>query len=345
MQNINVIPLGSFFAPDPLTGNINVIANMSSATQNDYRPYPNYQDIYIPEHTNWADYNSMQVSLNKQSGAFVFGANYTWSKALAVRGNWDTGDIADPVDAHHDYGLVTFNRPQVFNFNFSYQEGKKFKGNRELGWLLNSWEVSGITKISSGPDLSVANGSTNYGFGANAGYVSGTAPNLLSISIPVSASLYLGSSDYNLQPVVTCDPRKGLKSTSITRQYVNGNCFSMPVPGTQGRWTLPDVHGPAYFNSDLSIYKDFQINDKQSLQFRGTGINFLNHPLATFTNNDTSALSLTFQDPACSLTTGAGCFYSQSAAIGGLALSNAGFGKTPFKTGARIVELGLKYNF
>jgi hypothetical protein len=105
------------------------------------------------------------------------------------------------------------------------------------------------------------------------------------------------------------------------------------------------VHGPAFFSSDLSVYKDIQINDKQSLQFRLVGQNFLNHPLATFTNNNTNALSLTFQDPACDTTTGAGCFFSQSAAIGGLALSNAGFGKTPFKTGARIVELGLKYNF
>jgi hypothetical protein len=345
MQNINVIPLGSFFAADPLTGNLNVIANMNSATQNDYRPYPNYQNVNVPSHTNWANYNSMQVELNKQSGAFVFGANYTWSKALAVRGNWDTGNIGDPVNANHDYGIVSYDRPQVVNFNFSYQEGKKFKGIHELGWFLNSWEVSGITKISSGPDLSVANGSTSYGFGANAGYVTGTAPNLTVISIPVSASINLGSSDYSLQPVVTCDPRRGLHSTSITRQYVNGNCFTMPAPGTQGQWTLPDVHGPAFFSSDLSIYKDFQINDKQSLQFRGTGINFLNHPLATFTSNDASALSLTFQDPACDATTGAGCFYSQSAAIGGLALSNAGFGKTPFKTGARIVELGLKYNF
>ncbi|MGA7830388.1 MAG: carboxypeptidase-like regulatory domain-containing protein [Terracidiphilus sp.] len=349
MQNVNVIPLGAFFAPDPLTGQSNPATNISSGLADDYRPYPNYGNVNVTEHTNWASYNSMQVSLNKQSGAFVFGSNYTWSKALAVRGNWDTGNIGDPVNAHHDYGIVSYDRPQVFNFNFSYVEGKKFKGNRELGWILNTWEVSGITRIQSGPDLSVAS-VTNYGFGAQAGYVvSGAVPNLTTVSIPVSAASYLGSPDYNLQPLVTCDPRKGLKSSTsngqVVRQYVNGNCFALPPLGTQGNWTLPDVHGPAFFSSDLSVYKDIQMTDRQALQFRMTGINFLNHPLSTFTNNDGNALNLTFADPACDTTTGAGCLYTQSAAIAGLALSNSGFGKTPFKTGARIVEFSLKYNF
>jgi hypothetical protein len=105
------------------------------------------------------------------------------------------------------------------------------------------------------------------------------------------------------------------------------------------------VHGPAYEKSDLSVYKDVKINDRQALQLRISGFNFLNHPIPTFTNNSGNALSLTYQDPACNSTTGAGCLYTQSAAIGSLALSNAGFGYTPYKTGARIVEFGAKYNF
>jgi len=49
-----------------------------------------------------------------------------------VRGNYDTGNIADPVNPHHDYGIVSYDRPQVVNFSYSYQEGTKFHGNREL---------------------------------------------------------------------------------------------------------------------------------------------------------------------------------------------------------------------
>jgi hypothetical protein len=351
LQNQNVVPLGAFFGPDPLTGQTiptSTIAN-SGTLESQYRPYPNYTDVNVPHHTNWANYNAMQVSLNKQRGSLVLGINYTWSKAMGVRGNYDTGYTGDPVNASHDYGIVSFDRPQVLNLSYSYQEGKKFKGNRELGWVLNSWELSGITSIQSGPDLSILNGSTNFGFSAAAGYYTSTSLTT-NITIPVNASEWLGSSDYTLQPTVTCNPRQGLHSQVLSgnltsRQYANGNCFALPALGTQGWWNLPDVHGPAFEKSDLSVYKDIQISDRQQLQFRMSGFNFLNHPIPSFTNNNLNALNLTFADPSCNTTTGAGCLYSAQAALSGLTLQNAGFGYTPYKWGQRIVEFGMKYNF
>lgn len=348
LQNKDVIPLGAFFAPDPLTGQTNVASNISGALSADYRPYPNYTAVDVPEHTAWANYNALQASLNKQTGALVLGINYTWSKAMGVRGNYDTGYIADPVNAHHDYGVVAYDRPQVLNLTYSYVEGKKFHGERLLGLALNGWEISGVTQFTSGPDLAIINGSTNFGFSAGASYL--TAPgSTTTISIPITAATWLGSSDYTLQPTVTCDPRSGLHSTVASgltdRQYANGNCFGMPAQGTQGWWNLPDVHGPAYEKSDLTVQKDFQMTDRQSLQFRLAGFNFLNHPIPSFSNNNLNALDLTFGDQACNTTTGAGCYYSQQAAFAGVVLQNAGFGKTPFKVGQRILELGVKYNF
>jgi hypothetical protein len=349
LQNQNVIPLGAFFKPDPLTGATNPTYNIPNSIVNDYRPYPNYQQVDVPAHTNWSNYNAMQVSLNKQRGSLVFGVNYTWSKAMGVRGNYDTGNIGDPVNPHHDYGIVSFDRPQVINFSYSYQEGTKFHGNRELGWFLNGWEGSGITTITSGPDLAIVNGSTNFGFSAGASYLVAQG-STTAVSIPVGAQEWLGSSDYTLQPTVTCNPKANLHSqvlsgNTASRQYVNGSCFAIPAPGTQGWWNLPDVHGPAYFKSDLSIYKDIQINDRQNLQLRASGFNFLNHPIPSFNNNNLVALDLTYEDPACTVSTGAGCFYSEQAALAGMKLENAGFGFTPYKAGVRIVEFGVKYNF
>ena len=88
------------------------------------------------------------------------------------------------------------------------------------------------------------------------------------------------------------------------------------------------------------------MHEKQSVQLRMSGFNFLNHPLYAFNGPNTgNALNLTFQDPACNQTTGAGCFYTQQAALAGLQLENAGFGLTASKTGVRIVEFAVKYNF
>jgi hypothetical protein len=312
---------------------------------NDYRPYPNYQQVNVPTHSLWSNYNALQISLNKQRGGLVFGTNYTWSKTMYVNGGGP-----DPVNPIHDYGIAAWDRPNVVNFSYSYQEGKKFHGNRELGWLLNSWELSGITSLTSGPDLAI-NSSTNFGFSAGASYYTNST-RTTSVSIPVGAQEWLGSSDYNLQPTVTCDPGANLHTQPATpgnplvRQYANGNCFALPAQGTQGWWNLPATRGPAYFKSDLSIYKDIPLHEQQNLQVRISGFNFLNHPLYTLNGANTgNALNLTFADPACNQTTGGGCFYTQQAALAGLQLENAGFGLTASKTGVRIVEFAVKYNF
>jgi hypothetical protein len=339
LQNQNVIPLGAEFGPDPAVNSPNsgqVIPANNIANYSDYRPYPNYQDVWVSNHINWANYNSMQASWNKQRGSLIAGLNYTWSKAMGVRGNFDTGYIGDPVNPHHDYGIVAFDRPQAINATYSWQEGEKVKGNAILKQVANGWEISGITSVQSGPDLAVLNGSTNFGLSGGATYYVTTNTGQTSYNVPMDGDTWLGSHDYSLQPTVACDPRANRE----TDQYVNGSCFGLPQPGTQGWWNLPDVHGPAYLRWDMSVYKDFKINDRQNMQFRLSGFNFLNHPLSSFANYNLSSLSLIAGDPAGS------SYATPQAAISGVKILNtSNFGYTAYKYGQRIVELGFKYNF
>ena len=51
---------------------------------------------------------------------------------------------------------------------------------------------------------------------------------------------------------------------------------------------LPAIYGPAFFNSDLGLFKNFQITESKKLQFRFNGYNFLNHPLWSFNGNNLS---------------------------------------------------------
>ena len=108
------------------------------------------------------------------------------------------------------------------------------------------------------------------------------------------------------------------------------------------------MHGPAYFKSDLSIYKDFKINDRQNMQFRGSGFNFLNHPLTSFNNNNLGTMYLTANDCSAAAQAAGTCpqYSSLTQALQNVAITNAGtFGYTSFKNGVRIVELAFKYNF
>jgi len=335
LENQNVIPLNAYYGPDPILGSPNSgQTNPSSAIPNasDYRPYPNYQHVDVPAHIAWSNYNGLQAGWNKQRGALTFGLNYTWSKALGVRGSYDTGYVSDPVNLHHDYGVVGFDRPHSLNAHYSYQEGKKYHGNRILSQALNGWELSGITSLVSGADLAIVNGRTNFGLNGGGGYNVGTT----SVSIPLTSDVWLGTPDYTLQPTVLCDPRKGLQKN----QYVKGSCFGLPAQGTEGQWSLPDAHGPMYFKSDLSIYKNLTLSSRQNMQFRLSGFNFLNHAITSFNNTNLNNLYLTAGDPSGS------AYTTPQQAYAGLSITNAdSFGYTTYKNGVRIVELGFKYNF
>jgi hypothetical protein len=128
-----------------------------------------------------------------------------------------------------------------------------------------------------------------------------------------------------LNPIVTCDPKSGLGG----QQFVNGNCFAAPTGvGLNGPTLLPVAYGPAFFNSDLGIFKNFNITESKRLQFRVQAYNVLNHPLWSFP--DAGNLTLKFsQDPITQQFT----------------QTNTNFGKTTVKQGGRVVEFAVKFFF
>jgi hypothetical protein len=99
--------------------------------------------------------------------------------------------------------------------------------------------------------------------------------------------------------------------------------------GQNGPTVLPAIYGPAFFNSDLGIFKNFQIKESMKLQFRVQAQNFLNHPLWSFPNTNNLTLNYTQASPGSSTIT----------------QNNSTFGYTTFKQGQRIVELVVKFYF
>jgi len=266
--------------------------------------------------------------------------NYTFSKALGIRNDYRTGYPSDPTNLANNYGVVAFDRTHILNFVYSYQEGNKFHGNRILQGALNGWEISGITGWQSGQDLSVLASQTgaNYGLSGAVGWTSGTQQ----FNAPITNVTILGTPDISLQPLLTCNPTSGLHSISqggqTSQQFVNGNCFALPQPGQNGAFNLPYVHGPAYFNTDLSVFKNFGLGEKRNLQFRLSGFNFLNHPIDTFYAGNGTGLALTYSDPSGRV------FNNEQQAIAG-AVPSSTFGYTPYRTGRRLVEVAVKYDF
>ena len=149
---------------------------------------------------------------------------------------------------------------------------------------------------------------------------------------------YFGTDADSILPVVTCNPRGGLKSL----QLVNLSCFSAPVIGSQGiRQISPYLKGPSYTDSDLTVYKTFNLPKHESVQFRASAFDFMNHSLWGFSGNDLLTLKYGTQD-------GGHSFYTNSNLLG---VAENTWGtmnqKSPYSGAgyARIVELSLKYNF
>jgi Carboxypeptidase regulatory-like domain len=327
----NYIPLGGLISKYGWIPNITTAAspcnswetgsgycdNMKNAT----RPYPTYGAVVkVINHKMYSNYNGMQVSWNKQSGHFTFMLNYTFSKALGIRGE-NGAAVGDPLNIKNDYGTLPNNRTHIFNAAYVYELPTASKANPVVRGLVGGWQISGMTQFQSGADLQAAV-SANLYFSAYIPAGTTYMGKTLTTATQASADNMLGSGDLTLMPLLTCDPRKGLGKN----QYFNPSCFTLSSPGTNGNYIWPTLTGPAFFNSDLSLFKNFTFgsNENKKLQFRFSAYNFLNHPVRTFLAGDNN-LKLNFD------------------ATGNLVNDRTGY--ADHKTGHRILQLMAKFTF
>ncbi|HCC55868.1 MAG TPA: carboxypeptidase regulatory-like domain-containing protein, partial [Solibacterales bacterium] len=310
---LNLVPYGSLFnsitatnlAPDPTP----------------FRKYQNYQTIKEIQHVMYSNYNSLQASWNKQSGRVNYLLNYTFSKALGIRGEGGSPS-GDPTNLNNDYGVLPNDRTHIFNVAYVINLPDPAHTNMLAKAVANGWQISGISQFQSGANLQgVASSNFNLGGTLPAGTTIPGTGVALNAGAGISPTLINGSPDINVQPILTCDPRKGLAA----HQFVNPNCFALPTPGHNGAFIFPYLKGPAYFNNDLSAFKNFNFSETKKLQLRFSAYNFLNHPITSFISGDQN-LSLNL-DPVTGKST------------------NQRFGYADYKIGHRIIQLALKFYF
>jgi len=332
--NVNAIPLGAFFGNDPITGQ-NLYSQGTLPNNfpnlNDFRTYHNYLDITLIGHLSYSNYNAFIATWQKQSGRVTFTTNYSFSKNIGCRdgqtsnGNGD-GQAVWPYDCAHNYGVLGYDRTQIFNaaYVINLPNAVHGKGNRVLAGAGNGWIFSGITQLQSGPPLQpLTNGSLNVSWPTN-----------------MQPTDLLGTNAINVtEPSLICDPRKNLKSG----QYFNPSCFAPPAPGHDGNIIWPYIKGPAFFNSDLALYKDFAFKEHQKIEFRMSAFNFMNHPLKQFAQGGASDVNLNF-----SLPTSSSCAANAPFPCG-LSFTNLNTtttGMPLYKNNTpRVIEFTLKYMF
>jgi carboxypeptidase family protein len=348
-------------------------ANGNGFAENHFRTLKNYTNVNIVTHGSYANYNSLQLSWQKQSGPITFLTNYTFSKVLGIRdGQTDNGNgngvTVDPYNIKNNYGPLEYDHTQILNLSAVWQLPRFIHGNKFVGGAVNGWQLSTYTTYQMGAPLQETTGGT-----MNATYAGGLtvplqgAPDLPNnsillpnglVSTGVNPSTWLGTNAYGgsggglLLPQLVCDPRH-----HASGQYFNPNCFQAPAYGTQGSYVWPYIRNPAYFDSDLAVFKNFQITERQKVQFRLSATNWLNHPLNQFGLAGTSDEALNFtghsnfaiSNPTeCSFLgltmTGGSCNYTTTFASP-TNTNTSLTGKPAFKTGSRQLLFAIKYFF
>jgi hypothetical protein len=314
LSNINLVPAGAMFG----------LANPALGNANSYRPYQGYGDINVATNGLYANYNALQVTWARRKGRYTMQVNYSFQKAMGI-----VSTTIDPFNLRNDYGVQPGNRTHLFNATYSVELGNPIQTNRFAKAVANGWQLSGIVQLQSGANLTYNSGTNgNFNMQLNNAIIPGTQ-GLVNPSgtngVAINNQSIYGTNAKLLLPVLTCDPTKNLAE----HQFINGSCFAAPTTPGQSTPLLPPMYGPAFFNTDLGLFKNFNLGENRKLQFRFQAYNFLNHPLWSFPTG-TSLLTLQYQ---------------QAANGGPLTQTNSNFGKTLFKQGNRVVEMAVKFYF
>lgn len=210
-----------------------------------------------------SNYNGLEVSLHRvYSNGFGYSVNYTWSHGLSNYGDNLTGN-AFPQNAY-DYSAMYSNSildiQHRFVSNFLWElpfgEGKRFLSSGWAARWLGGWQFNGIVTLQTGTPFSVTSRPSNN-------------PNRQQSGVTMLANC-IG------------DPFAGATgnpdSYTTTGLFIVPGAFSVPAPGQFGTCPPMAFHGPGIENADLSLFKNFRINERSHVEFRTEFFNAFNHP-------------------------------------------------------------------
>ncbi len=223
-----------------------------------------------------SNYNSFQATVRKQlSHGLSMQASYTFSRDMGDL-TANAGNSGDPTNLAQQYGPVAFNRPQRLIVNYAYD--LPFGTHQGFAkYLLEGWNLSGVTTLQSGTPLTITDAAGGTIFGTN-----------------TSRAEMCPGATYS-SAVTPGGVESRLGGASGGPGYVNAGAFcssALPQIGNgtgYGNSGVGILAGPGQFNFDVSLIKTTRIRETQTLQFRAEFFNLLNH--AQFANPVNLAVS------------------------------------------------------
>jgi len=219
-----------------------------------------------------SSYNSLQIKLNKRySNNLSFLVAYTYAKSIDNGpAPFDLGTnhqapqnprnlAAEIADSNND---IRQNLVGSFDYGLPFGQNRKFLSDIK-GWeqyVLGGWQLNSIVTVHSGLPYNIVQNGNNQNY-------PGLRVNLVG------------------------NPKLSHPTVGPYGQYFDPAAFALPTctppspdcPGDLGRNAY---HGPGFFDWDASLFKDFPIKERVSLQFRFEVFNVTNTPSFANPNSD-----------------------------------------------------------
>ncbi len=199
----------------------------------------------------YSSYNSAQINWRHTSNRLQLLLGYTFSKSLDNSSGY--GEQYNPINPRLSRGLSAFDSTHNFVLSYSYNlPFDKLDGPKKL---TNGWQISGITRFSTGLPVTIVENDDRSLLGTTSG-----GPITLAVDTP------------NLiGPIVTTDPRK------TGGFFFSPSAFGPSAIGQEGNASRRFFHGPGVNNFDAALLKSTQLSERINLQFRAELYNVFNH--------------------------------------------------------------------
>ena len=237
---------------------------------------PQYSSLYGWNTIGNSAYNAGQFSLRRRmSDGLQFDLNYTYSKSIDIGSNAErinhfqgsgfASQVLNSWFPNQLRGVSDFDNTHQFNANWVYQlpfgKGKRFAGgvSRLIDAAIGGWTVSGLWRWTSGYPFSISSG---FGWATNF--------DEQSLAVLDGKRPRTGTYIVNGTPNVFSNPNNTNDPNSAINQ------FRAALPGESGQRN--NFRGPGTFNVDLSVSKNWNLTERQTLRFSAEAFNLTNTP-------------------------------------------------------------------
>jgi Carboxypeptidase regulatory-like domain/TonB-dependent Receptor Plug Domain len=219
--------------------------------------YPGLSSIQRVEPVANSNYNALQFSLRKTSGALTLDVAYTYSHSLDDSSDNVDSNFVNSYNVHQNHSSSNYDQRHILSVAWTYDV--PFRGKGISRTFLGRWQWAGILTAQSGTPFSVVNGV----YGDSAGVADGTT----------GVGSYADRiGDPHNAPI--CPPlAAGTKGVPLFDCSAYAQTQGLTF-GNSGRNSLNNPHRT---NVDMSVYKIFKPKENIQVQFRAEAFNVFNH--------------------------------------------------------------------